>query len=414
MAKKTKRARALTDKVIKAMKPDSADAYRVPDLRCQGLALRVAPDGGKTWGVAYRIKGKGVKRHSLGRYEDVGLKAARKRANDLTEAARQGSDLIAEEKAARNEYDLSFTIERLVGEYAKRRLKERLKTASAIERRIRRALASVMTRKATDIRRRDLRQILDAVADQGHKGEAEKQRTTIQPMFKWALQQDIIEIDPSTGLSPYSQSVARERVLDHEEIRTLWSWLGTGDMPFPISAILKLQLCLGARVSEVCGMTAEEFERDGSGLLLWNLPATRSKNGSSRITPMTGLALEIIELRLKAGDGPLFASLSEIIPNASIIGHAIIDRRGRSPVTDWRSHDLRRTVATEMAKLGLQLDLVATVLGHKTGEPETRVLRKHYVHDQFVERKTHALAKWDRRLRSILAGEAGKVVPLRA
>jgi integrase len=233
-------------------------------------------------GTRYRIQGKGIRRPSLGRYQDGGLEAARKRANDLTSAARQGRDLIAEEEAARNEYDLSFTVEMLVAEYAKRRLKERLKPASAIERRIRRTLAPVMKRKATDIRHRDLRQILDAVADQGFKGEAEKRRSTIQPMFRWALKQDIIEIDPSAGLSPYNQSIARERVLDHDEIRELWAWLETGDMPFHIADILKLQLCLGARVGEVCGMMAEELQRDDADHLLWFLPATRSKNGSSQ------------------------------------------------------------------------------------------------------------------------------------
>jgi Arm DNA-binding domain len=117
MAEKTKKARALTAKAIEAIKP-ADDAYRVPDSRCTGLSIRVASDGGKTWGVAYRIKGKGVRRSSLGRYGDVGLKAARKRANDLTEAARLGRDLIAKEKADRNEYDLSFTVKRLVADKA--------------------------------------------------------------------------------------------------------------------------------------------------------------------------------------------------------------------------------------------------------------------------------------------------------
>ena len=411
MAEKTRKAQALTDTAIKAMKPDAV-AYRVPDLRAKGLALRVGRDGGKTWNLAYRIKGKGVRRPSLGRYQDVSLEQARQRANELTSAARQGRDLIAEEEAARNEYDLSFTVEMLIAEYAKRRLKERLKTASAIERRIRRTLAQVMTRKATDIRRRDLRQILDAVADQGFKGEAEKRRSTIQPMFRWALKQDIIEIDPSAGLSPYSQSVARERVLDHDEIRTLWWWLETGDMPSHIADILKLQLCLGARVGEVCGMVAEELERDDAGALLWFLPAERAKNGSRRITPIVGLALEIIERR--AGDGPLFVSPGGTHSDTSLVGHAIIARRERTPIAEFSSHDLRRTTATEMAKLGLPLDLVATVLGQEAGGGETRVLRKHYIHNQFVDRKTHALAKWDRRLRQILAAEAGKVVALRA
>ena len=103
-------------------------------------------------------------------------------------------------------------------------------------------------------------------------------------------------------------------------------------------------------------------------------------------------------------------SPSRIISDTSLVGHAIIARRERTPVAEFSSHDLRRTVATEMAKLGLPLDLVATVLGQEAGGGETRVLRKHYVHNQFVDRKTHALAAWNRRLREILAGEAGKVV----
>jgi integrase len=369
-------------------------------------------------GVAYRIKGEGVRRPSLGRYEDVDIEAAHERANDLTSAARKGRDLIAKEKAARGEYEQSFTVERLIDEYAKRRLNGRLKTASQIERRIRRALASIMKRKAMDIRRRDLRQLFDAVTDQGHEAEAEKQRTTIQAMFRWALRQDIVETDPSAGLSVYGQSVARERVLDADEIKTLWEWLGTDDFPSHIADILKLLLCLGARVSEVCGMMAEELKYDGAGRLLWSLPGARSKNGSGRITPVVGLALEIIEARMKTGnDGRLFVSATGTSPRANIVGQAIVQRRDRAPISHFASHDLRRTAATEMAKLGLPLDLVATVLGHEAGGgSETRTLRKHYIHDSFVDRKAHALATWDRQLRAILAGEAdgGQIIAFRA
>ena len=403
-SKKTRKPLALTAKIIEALKPDPTGAYRVPDMRCKGLTLRVGRDGGKTWGVAYRIKGEGVRRPSLGRYEDVSIEAAREKANALTSAARQGRDLIAEEEAARNEYDQSFTVERLIAEYAKRRLNGRLKTANVIERRIRRALASVMERKATDIRRRDLRQIFDAVADKGHKAAAEKQRSMVQAMFRWALRQDIVEIDPSAGLSVYGQPVARERVLDPNEIRELWPWLGTGDMPAHIADILKLQLCLGARVGEVCGMTAEELEHDGSDRLLWNLPAARSKNGSGRITPIVGLALEILEPRLKTATmADCLCPRAEHPRLAASWEWRSSHAAARTPIAHFSSHDLRRTVATEMAKLGLPLDLVATVLGHEAGGgSETRTLRKHYVHDHFVDRKATALAKWDRRLRAIL------------
>jgi integrase len=418
----TRKARALTAKIIEALKPDPAGAYRVPDLNCKGLAIRVATDGDLTWAPAFRIKGAGVKRPSLGRYEHVKLEAARERMNELKSAARRGIDLIANEAAAREEHNQSFTIERLIAEYAKRQLYGRLRTANKTERRIRRALASLMKRKAKDIRRRDLRQIFDAVADRGREAEAEKQRATVQAMFRWALRQDIIEADPSTGLSPYGQPVARERVLDIDEIRTLWSWLETGDIPHHIADILKLQLCLGARVSEVCSIMAEELEQDDSKRLLWSLPSARSKNGSGRITPIVGLALEIIEARMKAaGEGRLFVSASGTSPTAGLVGQTIIKRRGRTPIAHFASHDLRRTAATQMAKLGLPLDHIAAVLGHETGgkSEETRVLRKHYIHDSFIERKTHALKMWDKKLRAILAGEAAgeaagaQIVPFR-
>jgi hypothetical protein len=132
-SKTTKKAQVLTAKVIESMKPDAGGAYRASDLRCKGLALRVAATGGKTWNLAYRIKGKGVRRLSLGRFKDVGLEAARQRSNALTSAARQGRDLIAEEKAARDEHNQSFTVEGLISEYMRKRVTGRLRSANEIE-----------------------------------------------------------------------------------------------------------------------------------------------------------------------------------------------------------------------------------------------------------------------------------------
>ena len=66
-----------------------------------------------------------------------------------------------------------------------------------------------------------------------------------------------------------------------------------------------------------------------------------------------------------------------------------------------------------MTKLGLPLELVATIVGHTAGGARTSTLVRHYVHDEFIDRKALGLAQWDRRLRSILADETGKVVALR-
>src|SRR4029077_10927611 len=110
------------------------------------------------------------------RFDDVSLESARERANTLTSAARRGIDLIANEAEARDEHGRSFTVGELINDYVKRRVAGKLKTADDIESRLRRALASVLTRKAADIRRRDLRMLFDETVDQGYESEAEKRR----------------------------------------------------------------------------------------------------------------------------------------------------------------------------------------------------------------------------------------------
>ena len=177
--------------------------YRVPDQRCKGLALRVATDGRKTWDLSFRLKGGAVRRMSLGGIEDVGLEAARTRANALTSAARLGRDLVKDEKAARDEAAREFTVEKLIEEYLKRRVRGRLRSATDIELRLKRTLTSIMKRKATEIRRRELRDLFDAVADAGRKGEAEKRRATVSTMFAWAVGQDICENNPTQGLTSF-------------------------------------------------------------------------------------------------------------------------------------------------------------------------------------------------------------------
>src|ERR1700722_16238835 len=129
---------SLTHRSIEALRP-AAEPYRVPDQRCIGLAVRVAPSGVKTWDLAYRIRGSGkVRRVSLGRISDVTLEKARERANELTSAARTGRDLIAEEEENRTVASTRLTVEKLVEVYIRRRVAGRLRTANDIERRLRR------------------------------------------------------------------------------------------------------------------------------------------------------------------------------------------------------------------------------------------------------------------------------------
>ncbi|HTK12526.1 MAG TPA: integrase family protein [Xanthobacteraceae bacterium] len=398
----TRERTALTHRLLETLKPE-ASAFRIPDARCVGLAVRVAPSGVLSFDLAYRIaKSKRFRRLSLGKFPDVSLEAARSRANDLTRAARAGRDLVCEEEQARAAAAARITVEELANEYIVRRVQGRLRTAHEIQGRLKRALASVLGRPADELRRRDLRRLLDATMDAGHPREAEQRRVCLNGLFKWALQQDHIEINPMAGLTSYGRSPPRQRVLSIQEINVLWQWLAQGEIPPDAADVLRVQLALGARCSEVGGMRAEEFDRES---WLWTLPPERSKNGKARVTPIVGLAREVISRRIRDFEhGPLFTTDSGRPLTAMHLVHFLMSHR--PPIAKFGTHDLRRTVVSIMAEgLGLHLELIARVIGHTGGDASTRVLIAHYVRADFVDQKTNALLAWDDRLRAIIAGD---------
>jgi integrase len=252
---------------------------------------------------------------------------------------------------------------------------------------------------------------LDNIVDQGKGREAEKRRQVCTAMFRWALSQDIVAADPTAGLEAYDRGAPRDRVLTVEEIETLWRWLESDALSPEAADILKLELLTGARCGEISGLRAEEINRNK---WVWTLPASRSKNGRQRVTPILGVAHEILEQRLSGVEkGPVFLLDKGVVVTSAHIGHYLLTRGSLLPIAKFTSHDLRRTFATMLAEMGVALDLVAAIVGHESGGKNTRTLVRHYVHTDMLERKAHALRTWNERLKAIVTGEElSKVVRL--
>ena len=271
-----------------------------------------------------------------------------------------------------------------------------------------------MRRHVEGIRRRDLRELFDQCADGGIEREAERRRQTVGAMFRWALSQDIVEIDPTAGLKAYDPGTPRDRVLSIEEIKSLWKWLDSGDLPSDPADILKLELLTGARCGEISGLCGEEINCDQ---WIWTLPAARSKNKRARVTPLVGVARQIVETRLSvAPSGPLFRAGTGATLTAAHVGNYLLARNGKLPISKFTTHDLRRTVATQLVEMGIPLELAAAVIGHEAGTRETRTLVRHYVRTDLVDRKRATLEAWEHRLYEIIEGKlrAEKVVYLSA
>jgi integrase len=400
---KTRPAEALTPRSIEAMKPE-IHPYRVPDLRCPGLAIRVAPSGIKTWDVLFRIRGTAVvKRKALGAFPAVTLAQARDRMGGLGRAAQAGRDLLLEEQDARAQTTSRITVEKLIDDYMRRGI-AKLRSRRVIEVRLRRALRSLLSRAAADITKRDIRDLLDAVSDRGRNAEADSQRQAIGALFSFGVRRDHIQTNPTTGLDKYHTLVPRDRVLPPEEVKLFWEWVASGaELQPDYAEVLRLQLCIGARVGEITGLEVEEIDADR---WVWTLPASRSKNKKPRTTPIVGIARNIIEDRLACTEsGRLFSNSKGDALTSVNIATTLISRRTRAPIAPFTSHDLRRTVATELIGMGIGLDLVADILGHEGGTATTKILTKHYARADTTERKRAALLAWDARLTGILEGQ---------
>lgn len=402
----------LTRRIVEDLTPMN-EAYRVSDLRCAGLSVRVAITGRKTWDFAVRIRGAGIiKRKSLGSFPITTLELARERANNIARAAQAGRDLLDEERTAYAAAAARITIGALIEEYTKRAT-SRLRTAREIELRLKRALSGVASHQADTLKRRDLRLILEAVVDRGAPREAEKQRQSIGAMFSWAISQDYLDVNPAIGLKAFSVGNLRNRILTANEIQIFWRWLSAGDLTPDMADALRLQICLGTRIGEVAGIDAVEIDQAN---WIWTLPAARSKNKKPRVTPIVGIAKEMLMNRLTDNfRGPLFVNDTGKFLKSNDIGSAIVTRRKRIPLEHFVSHDLRRTVATELVNMGISFDVIAAVLGHENSDKHTKILTRHYVRTDQIDRKRVALVAWDKRLRSIIDGAAdtSNVVQLR-
>lgn len=391
---KTKGRLQLTSKTVWALKP-AGEPYRISDSSCVGLAIRIAPSGLKTWDLSFRIRGlRKTKRLSLGSIEDCNLKDARDRANEITKAGRAGRDLLAEEEKFKIELQERVTVEKLIDEYIERRVEGRLRTSKEIKSRLKRSLLPFLNKAANEIKRRDIRQILDQVADKGLLREAERRRQTIGTMFRWALSQDFVETDPTAGLVAYSGGKFRDRVLADAEVRSLWHALESAKFPRDTADVIRLQLALGARCGEIGGMSVEEIDQTA---WIWTLPAERSKNKKARATPLVGLAKEIVMKRIQEKkSGFLFVTEIGNAITAAHVGHKLMNRFEKMGIAHFSTHDIRRTCATKWYEMGFRPDHIAATLGHDLGHSTgTRVLVTHYLLLRFPQRKKYPSNKME-------------------
>jgi integrase len=377
------------------------------DDELPGFGLRLRTTTGvdrlrKSWVAQYRAHGR-TRRMKIGALEKLSAEEARKAARKILAKVEVGHDPQAE-KAARRQQD-AHTLAAAVADYlAAKRKTVRPATFRELNRYLTGPHFKPLHLMPLDrITRRDVAARLTKIIAENGSITARRARAALSALYAWALGHGLCEVNPVVGTIAPADAQPRSRVLTDAELVAIWK--ACGDDAF--GKIVKLCVLLGARRSEIGGMCWSEIDIDNAS---WTLPAARSKNRRAHTLPLMPMALEIIAtVPRMIGREHMFGERSDL---GFTKWDAKIALEKRLGLAKWTLHDVRRTVATRLADLGVQPHIVEQLLnhvsGHKLGVAGVYNLSTY---DREVKQ---ALGLWADHVRALVEGTAKKVVPLRA
>ena len=361
----------LTDTGLRSYQPRAAQ-YAIGDAACPGLCVRITPKGVKTFAFAYRNKGTGkVAWLTLGRYPDVPLARARELANDARKTVADGGTPLTPKVEHIEAQKKIKTYADVVQAYFDAKLstfRTGRKTHVILQRIGRvygwndRPVASITDDDAAAM-------LHDIAVRRGKKPMANQTKHILHATFKWAKQpgRKFVTVNPFADLAaPGGAKVTRDRFLSAAEIRRVWRALDEPerfDVSRETATALRLILVTAARPGMVRGMVGTEL-RDLRGPSEhgphWSLPAERMKAGSAFITPLSGLAQELLRPHLKADPAArLFRTVG-----ANHLQEAAQQIVAALGIERWTPHDLRRTAATILDRAGYSLEQIGALLAH--------------------------------------------------
>jgi integrase len=251
------------------------------------------------------------------------------------------------------------------------------------------------------ITRRDVAARLVAITRDHGSIVGARAHSALSAFYVWAMGHGFAEANPVIDTIKPKDSEPRSRVLSDTELAAIWRACDD-------DAYGKVLLILtAARRGEVGGMRWSELDLDRA---TWTIPAQRTKNKREHVLPLMPLALEIIaSVPQRATRDQLFGSRS-----AEGLRHwhakAELDERLGAAVKPWRLHDIRRSVATRMADLGVQPHIIEAVLNHQSGTK--RGVAGIYNRSSYDREVKVALRLWSDHVRTLIEGGERKVIPL--
>jgi integrase len=393
----------LTDIVIRNLPAPLRGQQSYPDEGLAGFSVRVSQGGTKTF---YLVHGKDRERTAIGRYPIISLADARIAAKRILAERTLGKHRPTRLKA-------SEALVRFLGEQTE---KNRPVTVRYTEALLRNHFPKVLDKNLEDVRTDDITNVTDRLLKKGQPGAANHAFTSVRTFLRWCVKRRYIHHSPIEGIELPSKAGSRERVLTDDELSTVWT--AADKIGGHFGDIVKLLILTGQRRSEIGSLKAAwcslPSSKDGNGgatpvsLAIGGedtqpsicLPSEITKNRRAHAFPIGALAAAILSSNIKDGTTTLFpARGSTSTPfNGWSKAKAQLDRKAL--IAPWVLHDLRRSYATNLQRLGIRLEVIEALLNHVSG---TRAgIVGVYQRHNFLPEMHAAVALWETHLRTIL------------
>jgi integrase len=394
----------LTARTIETLSAPTQSRIDVWDDLLPGFGVRLSPTGRKTWFAMGRIGGRLV-RHTIGTYPILGLAEAREAARIALGHMQLGlapngspHEAVVSVDPAPAVRTLGDTIPEFIEKYAKPKNRSWKDSERALNR-----FTELMQRPLAEIRRAEVVAFLDRIVAERTPIVANRALAAIRKLFAWALDRGLVEVHPVRGMKLPAKEVSRERVLSDAEISAFWQ--ATGDLGPICGGMYRMLLVTGQRRGEVSSMRWSQIDMDRA---IWTIPAEIAKNGKAHAVPLTELAMEILT------NVPRFLHSDFVFTTTGTSPLSGFNRAQKRleqamGVDDWRIHDLRRTCASGLARLGVAPHVIEKVLNPISGQISgvAAVYNRH----GYDAEKRGALERWERHLISVNSAKTPPMAP---
>ncbi len=329
----------LTDLGVKKLQPAATGQVTHWDATTPGFGIRCSAKS-KSWVVMY---GRKRQLKTLGRYPDLSLSEARNRARSFLAA-----HALSPETKPDHDYQtvVNAYLEDCEGRVRPNTMKGYRLYLEGI----------VFTGPISKVTQA---QVIKAIkANTPSPSSQNYAFTTFKVFFNWAVRRQFMAHNPLEALKRPHRTSPRERVLEDEELKTLLGYCRSVDDRF--TQIIEFLIYTGQRKGEIANLEWQEV--DGNRLIL---PASKTKNKREHTVPLGGHALKLLH-RIDGGERFVFGMPSDDKPFNGF-GKSTKRMLTETGLAHFTLHDLRRTFATNHARIGTPIHVTEKLLNHVSG-----------------------------------------------